>query len=845
MDEGLSKNKKVTTLFDAFKAILMLKDKKEYNLFEALNNTNAGISFAQLLTVSPSLRKLCMKGLKLNKDDIRQLKTLQNFNIDENDIEEIFDEIEYPTASNDIKLIKITDPSIPKIYKMRDNTPIATVIGFVDEIPSQVLIDTGSSVNVIKKEFYKKISNKHKVIHTSNTYFKLASDSIVSSNCAVELCVKFDKLSINSIFWILEDSDTSYDIILGRSLQKEHRIYIDPDDDCLYKKRDYENPLRVAAPVRVPNIINTIYHISLKEKKLNNKISDNKFISPNPQLNNLLISYKDIINSDDTYEELYFIPSLKLEENCFQTNFNNLPIYSISKENDPNDITENSEENNKLLQELIENFSDVLIESIDNVKIAKAEPHSIPLLDKTPIKLRPYKISLEQSLALKKEIKKLIDHGLIVPSHSPWAFPVLLVKKKNGEWRMCVDYRKLNQVTIKDAYALPFIDELLESVHGAKFFSALDLFSGYHQIPMDPKDIEKTAFTTKFGNYNFVVMPFGLTNAPASFQREMNRILMPLIGQCLFVYMDDILVYSPTFEQHIKDLEKVFQIMRENKFSINLKKCEFCKNSVQVLGHILSDEGLKPVPSKVLAISSWKIPNNITQLQSFLGLVSYYRKFIPNFASISNILYKLTSKNSTFLWTTDHTTAFNTLKDALCHNPILKYPNSNIPFIIRTDASSYAIGVVLLQYYEDTAKEHPIYFYSRCLKKAELNYSVTEKEGAAVIFALKKLRPYIAASPFPVNLYTDHKPLVGYFNKSVPLNDRHLRWISIFNEFKVNIIYEKGKNNLFADALSRIPSGNILTISTIQNAINGYSTTSDDIPSPVFNYIKDNVTKVS
>jgi len=241
----------------------------------------------------------------------------------------------------------------------------------------------------------------------------------------------------------------------------------------------------------------------------------------------------------------------------------------------------------------------VLVDNIDKVQIADAEPHSIVITNEKPIKLRPYKISLEQSIALKEEINKLLNHGLIAPSHSPWAFPVLLVKKKNGKWRMCVDYRKLNDITVKDAYALPFIDELLESVHGATVFSAIDLFSGYHQIPMNEKDVEKTAFTTKFGNYNFLVMPFGLTNAPASFQREMNRILMPLIGKCLFVYMDDILVYSPNFEQHLADLEKVFSILRKFRFSINIEKCNFCQESVEVLGHILSKDGIKPMPDKM------------------------------------------------------------------------------------------------------------------------------------------------------------------------------------------------------------------------------------------------------
>jgi len=828
MSEDIQSKKK-STLNETFKAISMLKNNKEYSLFEALNNTNAGISFAQLLSISPSLRKICMKGLKLNSDDIRQLKMMQNLPIKD----------EEETSSEDT-----TDESIPeeeqphKLYSIKEKVDIATVIGFVDKTPTKVLIDTGSGVNVIKKEFYNKISDKHKIIHTSKTSFKLASNAIAYSNSAVELNLVFDKLKISSIFWILEDSDPAYDVILGRELQKEHRIYIDPDDDCLYKKRDNKKPLRIAAPARVPKIINSIYYISHKLKESN--IPESNITNSNPNLDKLLNSYKDILYSNNKIESLYFIPSLDLENYCCKINSSGLPVYSISKYENSSSSSEEINKDKDNLNQLINNFKDVLIVSIDDVKIAKAEPHSIPLSNNTPIKLRPYRISLEQSQALKKEIKKLLDHGLIIPSHSPWAFPVLLVKKKNGEWRMCVDYRKLNQVTIKDAYALPFIDELLESVHGAKYFSALDLFSGYHQIPMDPKDIEKTSFTTKFGNYNFVVMPFGLTNAPASFQREMNRILMPLIGKCLFVYMDDILVYSPTLEQHLKDLENVFSIMRKYNFSINLNKCEFCKNSVEVLGHILSDEGLKPVPNKVFAISSWKTPTNVTQLQSFLGLVSYYRKFIPNFASLADILYKLTSKNSSFAWTNDHSVAFELLKKSLCSNPILKYPDPKKPFIIRTDASSYAVGVVLLQYYKDSKKEHPIYFYSRCLKKAELNYSVTEKEGVAVIFALKKLRPYIAASPFPVKLYTDHKPLVGYFNKSIPLNDRHLRWISIFNEFKIEIIYEKGKNNIFADALSRIPSNNILTISTIQDAVQGNSVSSDDIPPPVFDYIKDN-----
>jgi len=317
----------------------------------------------------------------------------------------------------------------------------------------------------------------------------------------------------------------------------------------------------------------------------------------------------------------------------------------------------------------------------------------------------------------------------------------------------------------------------------------------------------------------------------------MNRILMPLIGKCLFVYIDDILVYSPSFEQHLHDLNDLFVLLRKYHLSVNIEKCKFCKRSVEVLGHILSDEGLKPVPSKVQAIQSWSAPTNINQLRSFLGLVSYYRKFIPNFASLSANLYKLSSPKVPFVWTKEHSSNFLQLKKALCNNPVLNYPNSKLPFIIRTDASAYTIGAVLLQIPENSVLEHPIYCVSRSLKDAERHYSVTEKEGSAIIFALKKFRSYISASPFTVKIFTDHKPLLGYFKNSIPMSDRHVRWISLFSEFKVDLVYEKGKNNIFADALSRLPSNTIHEINSISSILNSSDV---ETPKPIMDYIKKN-----
>ena len=754
------------------KPILMMKDKKAYDLYEALANANAGITFAQLFAVSPFLKKLCAKGLKLDRSPPNTINSLVEFDEDLSDLEKAC-VVGFNSYLEDSE--KLMDPNIEHQLKAMMDTKIVIVIGFLKDTPVRVLVDSGASINAITSSFFSKIKSNVTVVEAKKTWFKVAGTGSITSEKLVKLKVDFTDVSVEELFWVIDDDSSSYDIIFGRGIQKKYRLLIDPDDDGLYVKTS-KGLSFIATAAEENNTSREIYKITVFDDLLR----DTKF-------NKNII----LINS------------------------------------------------NEELSKLINEFSDVLVNSIDEVSISFANPHTIQLSDEKPIKLRPYRISLEKSLALKEEIIKLLKHGLIEPSHSPWAFPVVLVRKKNGKWRMCVDYRRLNFATLKDSYAIPFMDELIESVYGAKIFSALDLFAGYHQIPMAKEDIEKTAFTTKFGNYNFVVMPFGLTNAPATFQREMNRIFMPLIGKCLFVYLD-ILVYSPSVEQHLIDLRKVFTILRENKFSANLEKCKFFLPSVEVLGHVLSEQGIQPIPSKIFAISSWKKPSNVKQLRSFLGLVSYYRKFIPNFAFISESLYKLTSPKSKFIWSSEHTIAFDTLRNALCDSPILKYPNPNLPFLIRTDASAFAIGAVLLQFYEDSSKEHPVYYVSRSLHDAELRYSVTEKEGLAVIFALKKFRSYIAASRFDVTVITDHKPLVGYFNNSIPISDRHTRWIALFNEFKVKIKYEKGKDNLFADSLSRFPSENVPSVNTIQDILNGDSSISDSVPSGIVDYAKNN-----
>ena len=338
-----TKTQKETTIYDILKPIVMLKDNKEYNLYEALNNTNAGITFAQLFSVSPSLRKLCAKGLKLNPDDVRQIKTIRNFSIVEGDplISDTLEELKYSMKDDTLNPLNCNSDLINHIF-VTNKVDIATVLGSVDNTSAKVLIDTGSNVNAINISFYKKIEKNHKLITKNIAYFKLASNQIISSNNVTFLSLKFGNLTINTMFWILNDEDMCYDIILGRRSQKEHRLYIDPDDDCLYKKND-NGATCVATPTNIPENGNVIAKISL---------------------------FYDIKN------DFLFHPKLK---------------------------------------NLIKEFDDILINSVDNVKVANSEPHSIPLLKNTPIKLRPYKISLDQSIALKKEITKLLNIKKLFP----------------------------------------------------------------------------------------------------------------------------------------------------------------------------------------------------------------------------------------------------------------------------------------------------------------------------------------------------------------------------------------------------------------------------------------------
>jgi len=414
----------------------------------------------------------------------------------------------------------------------------------------------------------------------------------------------------------------------------------------------------------------------------------------------------------------------------------------------------------------------------------------------------PYKMSPKEEAEAHRQIADLLDRGLIDPSTSEFGAPVLFVKK-DGSMPMCVDYRALNKLTVRDRYPLPHIEVLLNKLHGAKYFTKLDLASGYHQIRIAPEDIPKTAFTTPLGHFEFKVLPFGLTNAPATFQSIMNDIFRSHLGSCVLVYLDDILIFSKTKEEHVRHMDMAFQLLQQHQLHIQPAKCEFFASEVEFLGHTISARGIQPLHAKVTAVNDWPTPRNQKELRSFLGLANFYRRFIASFASIASPLTALTSKEAVYVWGPEQQHAFEALKHALTSAPVLQVPNPAQPYSVFTDASDFGIGATLMQEDPD-GHLHPVSFDSHRLTSAERNYSTTDREGLAIVSTLKKWRHILHG--VPTTVYSDHAPL-QFLQRQQNLNSRQARWVDVLAEFgdDLTIKYLKGKENVVADALSRRP----------------------------------------
>lgn len=432
--------------------------------------------------------------------------------------------------------------------------------------------------------------------------------------------------------------------------------------------------------------------------------------------------------------------------------------------------------------------------------------HHIDTGNATPIRQTARRLPIAKREEAEKIIKEMEQEGVIEPSNSPWVSPVVLVKKKDGSTRFCVDYRQLNNVTKKDSYPLPRIDDTLDTLAGSKFFSTLDLKSGYWQVEMAPEDKEKTAFTVGSGLYHFNVMPFGLCNAPATFERLMETVLKGLSWKTCLVYLDDIIVMGKTFEDHLKNLEEVFERLRGSGLQLSSKKCHLFQKEVRYLGHVVSNKGVAVDDQKIQSVKEWPIPANKHELRSFLGLCTYYRRFVPGFANIAKPLTRLTEEQRRFHWDDDCQQAFGNLKTALTSAPILSYPLPEGRFILDTDASNVGIGAILSQ--EQKGQEKVIGYFSKTLSKPERNYCVTRRELLAVVKSIEHFYKYLYGRKFL--LRTDHAALKWLMQFKNP-EGQVARWIERLQEFDFEIEHRAGTAHRNADAMSRRPCSETCT----------------------------------
>ena len=624
------------------------------------------------------------------------------------------------------------------------NPSLLVVYGAINGIRAKILIDSGATLNHISRKFCEK--HGIQLRKEENRIAIMANESkeaVDSTENTVSVSIKGYTESMRLVANIQR-----FDLILGKKWMTNHHAVI----DC------HTNQMNFLFKGKT-------HHVFAKGEQKMEEIS----------LNNMI---QDVKNGCQVFAVMLDTQNSKKDDES--------PGYH-------KDITK-----------LIGDFKDVFPEALP-----KGLPPSrikgdfrIKLKEGSqPVKRKLYRMSQSELEELKEKIEELLDQGFIRPSSSPWAAPVLFVSKKDGGLRFCVDYRGLNKLTVKNSYPLPRIDEILDQLSTAKYFSVIDLRSGYHQMRIAEEDVPMTAFSSKFGHFEFTVVPFGLTNAPASFMSMMDKVLADYTGKFVMAYLDDILVYSESWDAHIEHLQKVLNKLRLHKLYAKLTKCEFGLKEVEYLGFIIRSGTLDMKKSKIEAINAWKSPESKKELQSFLGLVNYYRRFIRNFAKIAKPLTDLTKKVP-FIWTECTHDAFLALKNAVITAPVIHQFSPDKPIFITTDASKDAIGAVMEQEFEDG--KHPVCFASRVLNSAEQNYAAHDLELLGIVDTIRAWRYYLHGRKFTV--FTDHHPL-RYLETQEHLSPRQVRWLERLAQFNFEIIPIKGKSNVVADALSRQRNG--------------------------------------
>ena len=472
-------------------------------------------------------------------------------------------------------------------------------------------------------------------------------------------------------------------------------------------------------------------------------------------------------------------------------------------------------------EELCEEYEEAFSKNNEDIGRTKLVKMDIDTGDSPLVSSRPYTLPLKHYEWVQREIGSLERAGVITKSMSKWASPIVIVSKKSApgeppKRRLCVDFKKVNELQQEVITAgktkgqisippLPKIDEMYAKLKGAKVFSTIDLRSGYHHIALGKSSRAKTAFVTPFGKYKFLMVPFRLAQAPAYFQLLINKVLKGL--KFAMTYLDDIIIFSQDELQHLEHLEIVFSCLREAGLKMKRSKCDFFKSEIHYLGHLISPEGISPLPNKLDSIKHMLVPNSMKEIKQFLGLTGYYRKFVPRFADISRPLTTLTKKDAKFEWTLACQKSFELLKEALCGEPILKYADTSKPYTLYTDASKFGWAGVLTQPHttvidgKSTTTDHPVAFVSGLSRGSQLNWAALMKKAFAIYMSVKKLSFYLTDAQ--ILLRSDHKPLEKFLLKNT-LNSKINNWAMELEAFNIQFDYIKGSNNILADTLSRL-----------------------------------------